>query len=269
MKYINLLPPELQVITTASEAKIRAFLKILFRYLVFPALAIVIVYCGVLLVRYGYRKRKNEVTVKQKASSPVTQKNRATELPSKSVVMRQQEPPLKPDKKASPAIVPPKPYVNESDIAKTISYTLCLGSFNTEDEAAAQIQKMRKQKLAPYQKIKQITKNINVLRIDRFSAMEETMELIRQLETYGFETFIKINPGEAYVVGVKGFPDKVKTEELAKRLLALGYTSEVGQERLPTDVYQVNLGHYKYREARLMQAELEYQGYRVISIMRE
>jgi cell division protein FtsN len=280
MKYINLLPPELQAEVTAGRQESRISSKAVIGCLAIPGVMFVVFFGVMKLVEYRYNQRL-EQNANHNIPPPAVSRPQIQAVTSKMTV---QPPPL--SKKEPPAEEKPPPPERERASTVVVSelhsaessgtgekkngYTLVLGSFPTEEKAKALMQKMREQKLEPYQSVKQVIKNVNTVYVDQSSTMEEAMILTRQLEADGFEAFIKIRPQGTYWVGVKSSPYRAKAQELAERLSDLGYSAKVVAEKQPLTIYKVYLGHYeKYREAKLMQNELEEQGYHSTLIVKE
>ncbi len=271
MKYINLLPPELQPKSAGMQRRTKPFPKVLLGCLIVPVLLALVSFFAVKGILYRYERGISSLT-SQEFPAANTEVPVVTARPIKrrrAVLKKRPQPP--PEKTVS-AITNLEPQTHQSNTVrkKGDGYTLHVESFVTKDKAKALMQKMMEQKLEPYQQSKQIKKRINTIYVSQSSTMEEAMEMTRRLGVYGYEAFIKIRPRGANWVGIKGFAGKAKTQELAKRLSSLGYSSNIVPEQVSLTIYQVNLGPYKeYRQAKATQNRLEELGYRFTSIIRE
>ncbi len=274
MKYINLLPPELQAKSSVAQRRAKPFSKVLLGCLIVPAVLILASVIAIIVFKYRYKQNTGELTGRWGPKS-AAKKNTVVSVTARSIKRKktvpEKQPRSAPEKTVS-TVTSPKAIPQPSDAVseKVVGFTIHVGAFSTKDEAEALLQKMMGQGLKPYQQSTQVTKNVNTIYVGQASSIEEAMEMTQKLEDYGYKTFIKIRPRDTNLVGIKGFPSRTKSREISEQLLALGYSTEIVPEQASLTIYRVNLGPYKeYRQAKETQNKLEDLGYRVTSIIRK
>ncbi len=340
MKYINLIPLELQSENKGGRSQPITSYKKLWGYILVCAVGGVIFFCGIMLAQHHYNnfnKYKTNVITKPETSTLLTQKTTTGKISGlqsnkfDAKVAKEVDAQLKEVDVATPKneiILSPKtkqsasgnklvllteealkskyakgnrldkapakrkiettpqnkraienykqaPYTDNSidynqAEEKGNTYTLCLGTFESQKKASALIKELKKKKIEPHQRTSYLSKYVHTVYVARAPSMKDAMRFAQKLENDGLNAFIKIRSEDVYWVGIKSFSSRIKALKLAKEIKKRGYNPQILGEQSVLTVYQVNFGHYKeYRQAKFMQHKLGEKGYHIASIIRE